>query len=151
MNSPMTRVAIGSDHGGFQLKEAIKKAMEDRHISFKDFGTHSTDSMDYPDTAVPVARDVAENRSELGILICRTGIGMSITANKIQGVRAALCNSPEHARLSRLHNNANVLTLAGDTDPSKAWEIVDTFLNTRFENEMRHKKRIDKIHSLTGM
>jgi len=143
-------IAIGSDHGGFELKETIKHFLAEEDISYSDHGTHSTASVDYPDFAVPVSQDVAAQKADFGILICRTGIGMSITANKIPGVRAALCDTPERARLSRMHNNANVLTLAGDTPASTAREIVRTFLGTRFATDKRHHRRVDKIHSLTG-
>jgi ribose 5-phosphate isomerase B len=145
------RIAIGSDHGGVDLKESIKKALDEKKISYADFGTDSKTAVDYPDVAVPVAKDVSGHKSDFGILLCRTGIGMSITANKIPGIRAALCDSPRLARLSRLHNNANVLTLAGDTPADKANDIVAAFLDTPFENEERHKRRVEKIHRLTGL
>ncbi len=143
-------IAIGSDHGGYALKETIKLFLDEEGISYTDHGTNSTASVDYPDFAVPVSEDVAQHKADLGVLICRTGIGMSIAANKIPGIRAALCNTPEHARLSRLHNNANVLTLAGDTPTDTAREIVRVFLNTRFTNEDRHRRRVEKIQDLTG-
>jgi ribose 5-phosphate isomerase B len=124
--------------------------LEKKGVPFEDHGTHSADSVDYPDFAVPVARDVAEGRADLGILICWTGIGMSIVANKIRGVRAALCRDPEHARLARRHNNANVLALSGREVASPlAREIVSAFLETPFSGEPRHSRRVDKIHRLT--
>lgn len=143
-------VALGSDHAGYQLKERIKSYLTAHHIPFEDFGTHSQDSVDYPDTAVRVSHSVRDQKHTCGILICGSGIGMSITANKVEGIRAALCTSATHARMGRLHNNANILTMGERyTDPDTALEIVDTFLHTDFEGG-RHQRRIDKIHHLTG-
>ncbi len=143
-------VAIGSDHAGFWLKEALKQTLEKTGIPFEDHGTHSSDPVDYPDFAVSVARDVSEHRADMGILICWTGIGMSIVANKIRGVRAALCRDPENARLARRHNNANVLTLSGrEIAAPLAREIVSAFMETPFSEETRHVRRVEKIHGLT--
>lgn len=137
------KISIASDHAGFCLKEEIKKALPD--YEWVDFGAHSTDSIDYPDTGFPASKAIAEGECEKGILICGSGIGMSIVANKVPGIRAALCNSPEIARLSRMHNDANVLVLAGRFTPTPlALEIVSVWLNTPFEAG-RHQTRINKI------
>ena len=138
------KLAIASDHAGFELKEALKKALPMHE--FVDFGTNSTESMDYSDTGFPAARAVAEGKCEKGILICGSGIGMSITANKVPGIRAALCSITDVARLSRMHNDANILVLAGRfTAIPYAIEIAETWLNTAFEGG-RHQNRINKIH-----
>jgi RpiB/LacA/LacB family sugar-phosphate isomerase len=145
------RIAIGSDHAGFSLKEKTKKYLDSRLIPYKDFGCFSTDSNDYPDTAVPVARSVAEGCFTHGILICATGIGMSIVANKISGVRAALCCSEKQAHLSVEHNNANILVMGGRITPwRKARAILRSFFDARFESGGRHERRVRKIHDLTG-
>ena len=141
-------LAIGSDHAGYELKEKIKKYFEENGIKFTDFGTFSLESCDYPIIAEKVGNSVLNKESEKGILICGAGIGMSIAANKIKDVRAALCYEPELAELARKHNNANVLCMGGRfTDFEKAKEIVKTFLNTDFEGE-RHQRRIDMIKKL---
>ncbi|MDD4099615.1 MAG: ribose 5-phosphate isomerase B [Candidatus Cloacimonetes bacterium] len=138
------KLAIASDHAGYQLKEALKQAFPQHEI--QDFGTFSESSMDYPDSGYPAARAVADGTCELGILICGSGIGMSITANKVPGIRAALCGITDVARLSRMHNNANVLVLAGRfTATAYAIEIVKAWLETPFEGG-RHENRINKIH-----
>ncbi len=142
------KIAIASDHAGYELKEAIKAAFPEHE--FEDFGTHSVDSMDYPDTGAPAARAVASGKAEMGILICGSGIGMSITANKIRGIRAALCSNTDVARLSRIHNDANVLCLAGRfTAAPYALQIVNNWLNSSFEGG-RHQSRIQKIKLLEG-
>ncbi len=141
-------VAIGSDHAGYELKEKIKKYFEENSIEFTDFGTFNLESCDYPVIAEKVGKSVSNKESEKGILICGAGIGMSITANKIKDVRAALCYEPELAVLERKHNNANVLCMGGRfTNFEKAKEIVKVFLNTDFEGE-RHQKRIDLIKKI---
>jgi len=137
------KLSIACDHAGFELKEALIKAFPQHE--FLDFGTHSAAAMDYPDTGKPAALAVAEGDAELGILICGSGIGMSITANKIPGIRAALCCNTDIARLSRRHNNANILVLAGRfTAIPYAIEIVQAWLDSDFEGG-RHQTRIDKI------
>jgi ribose 5-phosphate isomerase B len=142
------RVAVGSDHAGFELKEKVKHYLAQHGIELEDFGTLSTDSVDYPDYAEKVARAVQDGRAERGILMCGTGIGVSIAANKLQGIRAALASEPEVARLSREHNDANVLCLpARYLDPGKAGEIVKTWLETPFQHG-RHERRIEKIREL---
>jgi ribose 5-phosphate isomerase B len=142
------RVALGADHAGYQLKEDVKRYLEMLHVPYVDFGTDSTASVDYPDYAVRVARAVAQGESDRGILVCGTGIGMAIAANKVGGIRAAPVVDLESARLSREHNNINVLALAGRLTPAAlAREIVRIFLDTPFAGD-RHQRRIDKIARL---
>ena len=139
-------IGIGSDHGGFALKEAIKKHLEERGLEYKDFGTYSDASCDYPVYGRAVAKAVAAGECELGILICGTGIGISITANKVPGVRAALCSDCFSAEATRLHNNANILALGARVlGEGLALKIVDTFLDTPFSNDERHIRRISMI------
>ena len=139
-------IGIGSDHGGFALKEAIKKHLEDRGLEYKDFGTYSDASCDYPVYGRAVAKAVAAGECELGILICGTGIGISITANKVPGVRAALCSDCFSAEATRQHNNANVLALGARVlGEGLALKIVDTFLDTPFSNDERHVRSISMI------
>lgn len=141
----MKKIAIGSDHGGFELKEEIKNFLLKEGYEVKDFGTNSNSSCDYPDYAIPVAEAVAAKEFEFGILICGTGIGIGIAANKVPGVRAALCSDTFSAHATREHNNANILTLGQRVvGPGLALDIVKTFLNTEFEGG-RHQNRIDKI------
>ena len=142
------KIALGADHGGFELKEEIKKHLEQKGYEVKDFGTYSTDSCDYPDYALPVAEAVANKEFNLGILICGTGIGIGIAANKVPGIRAALCSDTFSAHATRQHNDANILTMgARVVGPGLALDIVDTFLNAEFEGD-RHVKRIDKIKAI---
>lgn len=139
-------IALGSDHGGFEAKASIVKWITTNGIaSFMDFGTYSEESCDYPDIAKPVCEDVAEGRSDIGILICGTGIGMSMTANRNPAIRAGLCKDVETATLTRQHNNANVLCLgARVTSTEDMIEIVKAFLNTEFEGG-RHIQRLEKL------
>ncbi len=141
---------LGSDHGGFDLKQAIKKYLKKKNIEYKDLGPESIDNNDdYPDYALKVAQEVAQSQENKGILICGTGIGMCITANKVKGIRAALCYDKETARLSREHNDSNVLCLGGrTTKKGKALKIVDVWLKTPFSNIDRHKKRVEKMNEL---
>lgn len=142
------KIAIGSDHGGIELKEAIKSFLTENGYDFKDFGTNSNGSCDYPDYALPVAEAVAAKEFELGILICGTGIGIGIAANKVPGVRAALCSDTFSAHATREHNNANILTLGQRVvGQGLALDIVKTFLTTDFEGD-RHQNRIDKISEI---
>ena len=142
------RLAIGSDHGGYELKEKIKQLLEELEISYKDFGTNSEESVDYPDFAEKVAKGVTDKDYKLGILICGTGIGMSIAANKIDGVRAALCHDLFSAQATREHNNSNVLTIGARVIGDQlALEIVKTWLKSDFDGG-RHQRRIDKIAKL---
>jgi ribose 5-phosphate isomerase B len=141
----MDRIIIGSDHAGFALKEAVKPYLAGRNLDIVDVGTCSTEPVDYPDFGSRVAEKVASGEFARGILVCGSGVGMSIIANKYPGVRAVLCLDEETARLSRQHNNANVLVLAGrrtDIDTAKA--IIGTWLDTVFEGE-RHQRRLEKI------
>ena len=139
-------IGIGSDHGGFALKEAIKKHLEERGLEYQDFGTYSSASCDDPVSGRDVATAVAAGECELGILICGTGIGISITANKVPGVRAALCSDCFSAEATRLHNNANILALGARVlGEGLALKIVDTFLDTPFSNDERHIRRISMI------
>ena len=137
------RIAIASDHAGFELKEAIKKFLTEYELV--DFGTDSISSMDYPDSGFKAAQAVADGDYDRGILICGSGLGMSIVANKVKGIRAALCHTKQYARLSRQHNNANVLVLAGRfISPYLAHDIIRTWFATDFEAG-RHERRINKI------
>ncbi|MBQ8263227.1 MAG: ribose 5-phosphate isomerase B [Oscillospiraceae bacterium] len=138
-------IAIGSDHGGYELKQEIMKHLESLGLEYKDFGTYSTDSCDYPVYGEAVARGVAGGEYEKGIIICGTGIGISIAANKVKGIRAALCADCYSAEFTRLHNDANILALGARTTGSGlALKIVDTFLNTEFEGG-RHARRVGLI------
>lgn len=140
------KVAIGSDHGGFDLKESVIKHLNECGVEVKDVGCYSKDSCDYPVFGHAVGKAVADGECENGIVICTTGIGISITANKTKGVRCALCSEPLSAKMTRLHNNANVLAMgAGLIGPNMANEIVDTFLNTEFSGDERHQRRINLI------
>ena len=139
-------IGIGSDHGGFALKEAIKKHLEERGLEYRDYGTYSNASCDYPVYGRAVAKAVAAGECDMGILICGTGIGISITANKVPGVRAALCSDCFSAEATRLHNNANILALGARVlGEGLALKIVDTFLDTPFSNDERHIRRISMI------
>lgn len=141
------KIALGSDHAGFEVKEKVKALLKNLGYEALDCGTHSKESCDYPDTAQAVAKSVAAKESERGILICGSGIGMEIAANKVKGIRAALCVNEEMASLSRLHNDANVLCLGARTFPDNIDKTVETWLKTPFEGG-RHQKRIDKIQKL---
>ena len=139
-------IALGSDHGGFDLKELIKKHLEERGFEVKDFGCFDKNSCDYPDFGKAAAKAVASGECDRGIVVCTTGIGISITANKVSGIRCALCTNPFLAKMTRLHNDANMLALGqGNTGNLLALEIVDTFLDTPFSDEEKHKRRIGKI------
>lgn len=139
-------LAIGCDHGGYALKRAILRHLDARGIEYKDYGTDSEESCDYPDYARAVAEAVAQGEADFGILICGTGIGMSIAANKVPGVRAALCGDCFSAEATRAHNDANVLALGARVlGEGLALKIVDTFLDTPFSNDERHIRRIRKI------
>ena len=138
-------IALGADHGGYELKEALKQWMDENGIEYKDFGTYSTETVDYPDIAKPVAEAVAAGKYEKGILCCGTGIGISIAANKVKGIRAACCSDYFSAKYTRLHNDANILCMGGRVvGAGLAIELADVFLKTRFEGG-RHLKRIAKI------
>lgn len=139
------KIAISSDHGGFELKQNIIDHFKDKQIDYQDLGTFSTDSVDYPDIAIPCAEAVARGEFDRGIIICGTGIGVCISANKVKGVRAALCHDVFSAKMSRMHNDANVLTMGGRViGKGLALDIVDTWLKGKFSGG-RHQRRVDKI------
>lgn len=141
-------IAIGCDHGGFALKQEIIQYLEEKQIPYQDFGTYSEESCDYPEYAEKVARSITSGEAEKGILICGTGIGISIAANKIRGIRAALCHDYFSAKYTRLHNDANIIAMGGRViGPGLAVELVDVFLHTEFEGG-RHARRVEKIMAL---
>ncbi|MGI5893063.1 MAG: ribose 5-phosphate isomerase B [Candidatus Merdivicinus sp.] len=141
-------IALASDHGGFALKEEIKKYLDQKGIAYQDFGCHSAESCDYPDMAKPACDAVVSGQCEKALLFCGTGIGISMAANKIRGIRACACSDPFSAKYTRLHNDANALCLGGRVvGPGLAVELVDLFLNTPFEGG-RHQLRIDKVMAL---
>lgn len=139
-------IAIGSDHGGYDLKQVVIGYLEEKGIPYRDFGCPDKNSCDYPVFGRAAAEAVASGECEKGIVICTTGIGISMVANKVPGVRCALCQDSFSAKMTRLHNNANVLALGGGiVGPNLALEIVETFLNTEFSNEEKHIRRINLI------
>lgn len=143
------KIAIGCDHGGINLKPVLIDYLKKKGYEYKDFGTYSAESCDYNDYAEPVAKAVVSGEFDRGILICGTGIGMSIVANKIKGVRCAHCHDVFSAKMTRLHNDANVLAMGERVvGPGLMLEIVDAFLNTGFSGEERHIKRVSKIKAL---
>lgn len=143
------KIAIGSDHAGYPLKEEIAGSLRDDGYEIVDFGAHSTESVDYPDIAVTVAGVVASGEFDRGILICGTGVGVTITANKVKGIRAVVTSDTYSAAMSRKHNNANVLGMgARVVGAGLAFEIAKTFLTTDFEFGSRHERRVDKINAL---
>ena len=142
-------IAIGCDHGGYELKLFLMKHLDEKSISYKDFGCNSTDSCDYPEYGHAVGKAVASGECEKGIVICSTGIGISIAANKVRGVRAAICTNSLMARLTREHNDSNVLALgAYILGPQLAADIMDTFLSTEFSNGERHVRRVGDIENV---
>ncbi|MDA0986626.1 MAG: ribose 5-phosphate isomerase B [Bacteroidetes bacterium] len=144
-------MAIGSDHAGFEFKEKIKSLLTNLKINFIDCGTHSSEKSDYPDFAHSVSNKVSLNDCDYGILICGSGIGMSIVANKHKNIRAAVCESTKTAQLSRLHNNANILCIGERViNWEMAEKIITTFFETNFEGD-RHLNRVNKIHTLTNL
>ena len=143
------RIAIGCDHRGLELKQFIIKLITEAGHSYEDFGGYTADPVDYPDIAQKVAEAVAKDSFERGILICNTGIGMSIAANKVKGIRAALCRDAFSARRARQHNDANILCLAGEKELDTVREILEAFLSTDFEGG-RHQHRLDKIKAMEG-
>ena len=143
------KIAIGCDHGALALKNKIVDHLKKNGFEVKDFGTYTADSCDYPDFAAAAAKAVAAGECQRGIVLCTTGIGASITANKIDGVRCALLSDPWSAKMTRLHNDTNMMALgAGVVGENLALEIVDTWLNTEFSGEARHQRRIDKVMAL---
>ena len=143
------KIAIGSDHGAVELKDAVKKVLAEFDAEINDVGTFGNDAVDYPDIAEKVCAEVVSGNSERGIVLCGTGIGISIAANKIKGIRCALCNDVFSAKMSREHNNANVLAMGGRVlGIGPASEIVRAWLTTDFSNDERHNRRIAKISAL---
>ena len=143
------KIAIGCDHGALALKEIIVAHLNRQGHEVSDFGTYTEDSCDYPDFAAAAARAVADGRCERGIVLCTTGIGVSISANKIDGIRCALLSDSWTAKMTRLHNDTNMMAMgAGVVGENLALEIVDTWLNTEFSGEARHQRRIDKLMAL---
>ena len=141
-------IAIGSDHGGYDLKEQVIRHLEEKGLDVNDKGCYDKNSCDYPVFGKAVAKAVADGSCDKGIVICTTGIGISIVANKVKGIRAALCADTLSAKMTRLHNDANILAMgAGIVGPNLALEIVDTFLNTGFSEEEKHKRRVDAIET----
>lgn len=139
-------IAIGSDHGGYDLKEAVISHLKEQGITCKDYGCNDKSSCDYPTYGRAVAEAVAQGECEKGIVICTTGIGISITANKVKGIRCALCADTFTAQMTRLHNDANVLALGGGiVGPKLACSIVDAFLHTEFSGEEKHCRRVGLI------
>src|SRR5262244_1770927 len=144
------KIALGADHAGFELKEKIKQHLVDRGIAVDDRGTHSTESVDYPDFAQSVGEEVAQKHADWGILVCGSGIGMSMAANKVSGIRAANVTSEVEAQLSREHNDANVLAVGARLlNEEKALKIVDRWLSTAFAGG-RHERRVEKMAAIEG-
>lgn len=142
-------IAIGSDHGGYELKQRVIQYLEEKGYSVEDMGCHGKESVDYPVFGHAVAKAVAEGKCEKGIVICTTGIGISMAANKVPGIRCALCGDAFSAKMTRLHNDANVLSMgAGIVGENLALEIVETFLNTAFSGDARHQRRVDLIEKI---
>jgi len=144
------KVVVGSDHGGFELKEVLKKHLEDKGIDVTDVGAYDTNSVDYPDIAVSACEKVTSGECSWGVLVCGTGIGISIAANKVDGIRCALVSNEYSAEMTKRHNNANMLAFGGRvTGPDLAKNILDAYINAEFEGG-RHQKRIDKISAIEG-
>ncbi len=145
------KIAIGADHAGYELKEEISDYLKAKGYEVVDFGTHSNESIDYPDLAFSTAKSVSDKETAEGILVCGTGIGMSMVANRLPGVRAAVCSSVETAKLAKQHNHANLLCLGGRMDRTDSIEdILDSWFNTDIQHG-RHDRRVEKIHELTGI
>ncbi len=149
--SKKLKIALGADHAGFALKEKVREYLLSKGHQVEDQGTHSSESVDYPDFAEKVAQRVAAKEADLGVLMCGTGLGMAIVANKVRGIRAAPCNDTLSARLARGHNDANVLTMGGRlVDQATAQKILDTWLATPFAGG-RHQRRVEKIKAIDKM
>ena len=143
------KIAVACDHGAFDLKQKVVSHLKSEGYEVEDFGTHSKDSCDYPDFAAPAAKAVAAGQCDMGVLLCTTGIGVSITANKVKGIRCALLSDLLSAELTRLHNNTNMMALgAGVVGEKLALAIIDKWLTTPFSGEARHQRRIDKMMAL---
>ena len=146
------KIAMACDHGAVELKNKLKAHLQEKGMEVVDFGTHTTDSCDYPDYIAPAAQAVASGECDRGIVLCTTGIGVSIVANKIKGIRCALLSDTMTARLTREHNDTNMMALgAGVTGPMLAQEIVDVWLATDFSHSERHQRRIDKVMALDNL
>ena len=144
----MLKIAVASDHGGFALKEKVKEHLVQRGFEVDDLGTHSEESVDYPVYGKACGEAVASGKADLGVVVCGTGIGISIAANKVKGIRCGLCTSVEMAHLTKQHNNANRLALGGrTTEPELALKIVDEWLDTEFEGG-RHQRRVDMLDQM---
>ena len=142
------KIAVASDHGGFALKEKVKEHLIERGFDVEDLGTHSEESVDYPVYGKACGEAVASGKADLGVVVCGTGIGISIAANKVKGIRCGLCTSVEMAHLTKQHNNANILALGGrTTEPDLALKIVDEWLDTEFEGG-RHQRRTDMLDQM---
>ena len=142
------KISMACDHGAYEFKEEIKKYLEGKGFEVTDEGCYSTESCDYPDFARKAAEDVATGKCEKGMVFCTTGIGVSITANKVKGVRCALCHNEDSAKMTRLHNDSNMLAMGAKyIDIETAKKMADIFLNTEFSGEERHQRRIDKIEA----
>lgn len=143
------KIAIGCDHGALDLKNTLVRHLNEKGYEVKDFGTHSLDSCDYPDFAAPAAQAVASGECDKGIVLCTTGIGVSITCNKVKGIRCALLSDVMSARMTREHNDTNMMAMgAGVVGTMLALEIADTWLGTEFSHNERHQRRIDKVMAL---
>lgn len=143
------KISIGCDHGALALKNKVVAHLQEKGYEVQDFGTYTPDSCDYPDYAAAAARAVVSGECDKGVVLCTTGIGVSIAANKIRGIRCALLSDPLSARMTRLHNDTNMMALgAGIVGENLALEIVDTWLGTEFSGEARHQRRIDKVMAL---
>lgn len=143
------KIAVACDHGAFDLKQKVVSHLKNEGYEVEDFGTHSKDSCDYPDFAAPAAKAVAAGKCDMGVVLCTTGIGVSITANKVKGIRCALLSDLLSAELTRLHNNTNMMALgAGVVGENLALAIIDKWLTTPFSGEARHQRRIDKMMAL---
>ena len=143
------KISVACDHGALDLKNAVKAHLEGKGIEVVDFGCHTLESCDYPDMIAPAAQAVANGECDKGIVLCTTGIGVSISANKVDGIRCALLSDVWSAKMTRLHNDTNVMALgAGVVGKNLALEIVDTWLGTEFSNDERHQRRIDKMMAL---
>ena len=150
MTAPMKPVALGADHAGFALKEALRQHLEEQGIPYRDFGSYDGSRCDYPDRAVPPCEAVVRGECDFAVLCCGTGVGMSMCANKMQGIRACCCSDTFSAEFTRRHNDANALCLGGRVvGAGLGCQIVDAFLNAEFEGG-RHQKRIDKMMALQG-
>lgn len=143
------KVAVASDHGAFEYKEVVKEMLKDMGHEVEDFGSYGLESVDYSDYAAPAAKSVADGKNDRGIVICGTGIGVSIAANKVNGIRCALCGDPVSAKLTREHNDSNVLAMGQRIIGVELMkEIVRVWINTEFSNDSRHQRRIDKVMKL---